>query len=60
MTGAEGRAGEGARRLAPLAEVWDKIARQVRESDSYNLDRRALVLTLFTDLSDALRASRAA
>jgi DNA polymerase-3 subunit delta' len=56
----ERRAGEGARRLAPLAEVWDKIARQVRETDSYNLDRRALVLTLFTDLSDALRASRAA
>ncbi len=53
------RQGEGARRLAPLAEVWDKIARSVRETDSYNLDRRALVLTLFSDLSDALRASRA-
>lgn len=56
----ERRAAEGARRLAPLAEVWDKVARQVRETESYNLDRRALVLTLFTDLSDALRASRAA
>ncbi|WP_460451385.1 DNA polymerase III subunit delta' [Alsobacter sp. SYSU BS001988] len=54
------RAGEGARRLAPLAEVWDKVARSVRETDTYNLDRRALVLTLFSDLSDALRASRAA
>jgi DNA polymerase-3 subunit delta' len=54
------RAGEGARRLAPLAEVWDKVARLVRETDSYNLDRRALVLTLFTELSEALRASRAA
>ena len=53
-------AGEGARRLAPLAEVWDKMARSVRETDTYNLDRRALVLTLFSDLSDALRASRAA
>ena len=52
-------AGEGAGRLAPLAEVWDKIARSVRETDSYNLDRRALVLTLFSDLSDALRVSRA-
>jgi DNA polymerase-3 subunit delta' len=56
----ERRAGEGARRLAPLAEVWDKVARLVRETDSYNLDRRALVLTLFGDLSEALRASRAA
>jgi DNA polymerase III subunit delta' len=56
----ESRAGEGPRRLAPLAEVWDKVARQVRETESYNLDRRALVLTLFMDLSDALRASRAA
>ncbi|PSC03798.1 DNA polymerase III subunit delta' [Alsobacter soli] len=54
------RAGEGPRRLAPLAEVWEKATRTVRETDSYNLDRRALVLTLFTDLSDALRASRAA
>lgn len=52
-------AGEGPARLAPLAEVWDKIARAVRETASYNLDRRALVLTLFTDLADALRASRA-
>ncbi len=57
---AQERAGEGARRLAPLAEVWDKVARLVRETDSYNLDRRALVLTLFTELSEALRASRAA
>ncbi len=49
---------QGPARLAPLAEVWDKIARAVREADAYNLDRRALVLTLFSDLSDALRAAR--
>ncbi|MCP8941115.1 DNA polymerase III subunit delta' [Alsobacter sp. SYSU M60028] len=53
------QAEEGPARLAPLAEVWDKIARAVRETASYNLDRRALVLTIFTDLADALRASRA-
>jgi DNA polymerase-3 subunit delta' len=53
------RAGEGAARLAPLAEVWDKIARSVREASSYNLDRRALVLGLFTDLAEAVRGSRA-
>jgi DNA polymerase-3 subunit delta' len=56
----EARAGEGVGRLAPLAEVWDKVARSIGEADSYNLDKRALVLTLFTDLSAALRASRAA
>ncbi len=50
---------QGPARLAPLAEVWDKIARATREADAYNLDRRALVLTLFSDLSDALRAARA-
>jgi DNA polymerase-3 subunit delta' len=52
--------GQGSRRLAPLAEVWDKTARAIRETDAYNLDRRALVLTLFNDLSEALRRSQAA
>ncbi len=54
------RAGEGAARLAPLAEVWDKIARASRDADSLNLDRRALVLTVFADLAEAVRRSRAA
>jgi DNA polymerase-3 subunit delta' len=57
---AHGAAGEGAARLAPLAEVWDKVARALREARGFNLDRRALILSLFTDLSEALRASRAA
>jgi DNA polymerase-3 subunit delta' len=59
---AHAAAGQGvpAGRLAPLAEVWDKVARAIRETDAYNLDRRALVLTLFHDLSDALRQTRAA
>jgi DNA polymerase-3 subunit delta' len=54
------RAGEGAARLAPLAEVWEKIARASRDADSLNLDRRALVLTVFADLAEAVRRSRAA
>ncbi len=54
------RAGEGAARLAPLAEVWEKIARATRDADRLNLDRRALILTLFADLSEAVRRSRAA
>jgi len=49
------RAGLGAARLAPLVEVCDKVARSAREIDTYNLDRRPLVLALFDDLADAVR-----
>ena len=54
------RAGEpdAAQRLAPLAHVWEKIAASARETRALNLDRRPLVLSIFTDLSDAVRASR--
>ncbi len=54
------RAGEGARSLAPFAEVWEKIDRAMREVDAYNLDRRAFALTLFVDLAAAMRRSLAA
>ncbi len=47
----------GPARLAPLVEVCDKIRRSAREVDVYNLDRRPLVLTLFGDLAEALRAA---
>jgi DNA polymerase-3 subunit delta' len=57
---ARNRAGEGAHRLAPLAEVWEKIGRAAREAGSLNLDRRALALIMFADLADAIRRSRAA
>jgi DNA polymerase-3 subunit delta' len=50
----------GAHRLAPLAEVWDKTARAVRETDTLNLDRRPLVLSIFQDLSEAVSRMRAA
>lgn len=49
------RAGDGARRLAPLGEVWEKKARVAREVDAFNLDRRPFVLSLFNDLADAMR-----
>jgi hypothetical protein len=32
----------------------------MRDAEIFNLDRRALILTLFADLSDAVRATRAA
>jgi DNA polymerase III subunit delta' len=53
-------ASAGPARLAPLAEVWDKLGRAAREVETYNLDRRPLVMTMFHDLSDAVARSRAA
>ena len=53
-------AAAGPARLAPLAEVWDKLARAAREVETYKLDRRPLVMSMFHDLSDAVRRSRAA
>ncbi|PZU85127.1 MAG: DNA polymerase III subunit delta' [Chelatococcus sp.] len=49
-----------AARLAPLAEVWEKLQRAARDVEAYNLDRRPLVLSMFHDLSDAVARSRAA
>jgi DNA polymerase III subunit delta' len=54
------RAGEGAACLAPLVEVWEKSARAAREARVFNLDRRPLVISMFGDLADAVRRSRAA
>jgi len=54
------RAGEGAARLAPLVEVWEKNARATREAQVFNLDRRPLVISMFGDLAEAVRRSRAA
>lgn len=53
-------AAAGPARLAPLAEVWDKLSRAARDVETYHLDRRPLVLTMFHDLSDAVARSRAA
>jgi DNA polymerase-3 subunit delta' len=51
-------AGEGAGRLAPYAEVWEKVADAVREAEALNLDKRPLVLSIFADLAAAVRAAR--
>jgi DNA polymerase III subunit delta' len=45
-------------RLAPLAEVWEKVSRAARETDVLNLDRRPLVLSIFTDLASAVTRMR--
>lgn len=46
-------------RLAPYAEVWEKIAASARETEAYNLDRRPLILSIFADLAAAARAAHA-
>jgi DNA polymerase-3 subunit delta' len=46
-----------ARRLAPYAEVWEKVTEAARETEALNLDKRPLVLSIFADLAAAARAS---
>ena len=43
------------RRLAQVAEVWDKVARAARDAESYNLDRKPLVFSMFGWLAEAAR-----
>ncbi len=43
--------------LAGWAEVWEKINRSVRLAEAYNLDRKQVILSLFSDLF-ALNAHR--
>ncbi len=50
----------GARRLAPLVEVWEKTAHAVRDMEAQNLDRRPLVMSMFHDLAEAVARMRAA
>ena len=45
----------GPRRLAPLAEAWEKIDKSVRETEIYNLDKRALILGIVEELGAATR-----
>jgi len=47
-------AGDGAR-LAPTADLWDKIRSATREAEAYNLDRRLHVLSVFAEFSAAAR-----
>lgn len=41
--------------LARLAEVWEKITRAARDVESFNLDRKPLVFSVFGLLSEAIR-----
>lgn len=42
-------------RLAPLAEVCEKLTEAARAVETYNLDRRAFILSTFGDLAEAVR-----
>lgn len=42
-------------RLARLAEVWEKIARSARDTADYNLERKPLVFSVFSQLAEATR-----
>jgi DNA polymerase-3 subunit delta' len=44
-------------RLAPYALVWEKLSEAARETETFNLDKRPFVLSLFADLAAAERAS---
>lgn len=41
--------------LAAWAALWEKTARTAREAEIYNLDKRPLVLAIFSDLAAATR-----
>ena len=43
------------RRLARLAEVWEKINQAARDTESYNLERKPLVFSVFGLLAEATR-----
>jgi DNA polymerase-3 subunit delta' len=50
---ADGDANANLPRLARLAEVWEKISRAARDTESYNLERKPLVFSVFGLLADA-------
>ena len=51
----DGNANANLPRLARLAEVWEKINRAARETESYNLERKPLVFSVFGLLAEAIR-----
>jgi len=44
-------------RLARVAEVWEKIAAAARDAETYNLERKPLVFSVFGLLAEAARGS---
>ena len=46
-------AGAPAHRLVRYAEVWEKLRSAARDAETYNLDKRPLILAAFADLAGA-------
>ena len=42
-------------RMARLAETWDKVNRAARDVETYNLERKPLVFSVFSALAEAAR-----
>ncbi len=42
-------------RVAPLAEAWERINRAVRDAETYNLERKPLVFSVFGLLAEVTR-----
>ncbi|WP_342362539.1 DNA polymerase III subunit delta' [Terrarubrum flagellatum] len=53
------RASAGAARVAPLAEMWDKLNEGSRTIDAFNIDRRPFIIGLFSDMAEAMARVRA-
>jgi DNA polymerase-3 subunit delta' len=49
--------GANCARLAPYALVWEKLSTAARETETFNLDKRPFVLSLFAELAAAARTS---
>lgn len=47
--------GEKPARLVPYAKAWEEIAQAARETEIFNLDKRALVVSIITSLETAAR-----
>ena len=53
-----GATSQNAARLVPYAEAWEKVTANARETDALNLDKRPLLLTIFSDLAAAVQAAQ--
>jgi len=43
-------------RLARIANAWERVNAAAREAETYNLDRKPLVFSVFGELAEAARA----
>ena len=48
-------AGQGPRRLSPLAQAWERIDDAVRAAEIYNLDKRGLIVEIVEELEAAVK-----